>query len=973
MDATNPLESTNQNGDQTWHDRSAEAAVLELATRPETGLTSEEVQERQKRYGFNELREKPLPTFWELLGRQLKDFIVLLLLAAAVISALLGDWLEAAVIMLIVVLNAALGVIQESKAEASLAALKKMAAPESQVLRGGIRLSIPARELVPGDIVFVEAGNYVPADIRLLESVNLRVEEAALTGESQPVQKNAAAVLPENAALGDRKNMLFAATLVSYGRGHGVVTATGMQTQIGKIADMLQSVEDSKTPLQEKLDKLGKTLATAALLICGLVFLLGLVRSGVFSQGFTEASMSAVLESFMIAVGLAIAAVPEGLSAVVTISLALGMREMIKRHALIRRLQAVETLGSITVICSDKTGTLTENRMTVTVVDMASHVLDFMHEAECGTIRSMQEVLQVEAPDEDQLRMLWECPTLLHTLAGGALCNDAILEPHPEKEERFVMIGDPTEGALIVAAARVGLTRKLLTEALPRVAEVPFDSERKRMTTAHRLPERREDLHEAVRELWSWGPDTDARYLAYTKGSVDGLLTIADKLFVEGEVVPLDAEWRQRIETANARMAEQGVRVLGVAFRTLAELPEELKAADVENGMIFVGMVGMIDPARPEVKDAVALCKSAGIRPIMITGDHPLTARHIAEDLGISTNGKALTGADLESLSDAELEEVVRDVSIFARVSPEHKLRIVQALQNNGEIVAMTGDGVNDAPALKKADIGVAMGITGTDVAKGTADMVLTDDNYASIVAAVEQGRVIYANIRKFVFFMLSTNLTEIMVIFVAVLLRLPMPLTVIQLLTLNLLTDGFPALALAVEKGEPGVMRRPPRPKNEPIIKKSLAVGLTIQTVCQTAVALTAFLLGLWWHPGAALPPGQNPLLVLLRFNWAGVDVQTAETMAFITLALCELFRAYTVRSERLSVFQLGLFSNRAMQPAFLLSLVILLSVALVTFLQPVFNTHYLAAREWAVVLGLAIIPAVVEEITKFFLRRTG
>ena len=973
MDPKSSLESKVQNMSQNWHDKKLDEAIAELAAKPATGLTLGEVQERQKRYGFNELREKPLPTFWELLGRQLKDFIVLLLLAAAVISALLGDWLEAGVIMLIVVLNATLGVVQESKAEASLAALKKMAAPESQVLRDGIRLSIPARELVPGDIVYVEAGNYVPADIRLLESVNLRVEEATLTGESVPVQKSAALVLSENAALGDRKNMLFAATLVSYGRGHGVVVATGMETQIGMIADMLQSVDDGKTPLQNKLDKLGKTLAIAALLVCGLVFLLGLARSGVFTQGFTKASTAAVLESFMIAVGLAIAAVPEGLSAVVTISLALGMREMIKRHALIRKLQAVETLGSITVICSDKTGTLTENRMTVTVVDMASHILDFTHEAEYGAIRSLQEVLQVEAPDEKQLEMLRACPTLLHTLAGGTLCNDAIIEPHPEKEERFVMIGDPTEGALVVAAARMGLTKKLLMEALPREAEVPFDSERKRMTTAHRLPDKREDLHEAVRELWSWGVDEEARYLAYTKGSVDGLLDIADKLYVEGRVVPLESQWRERIEAANAHMAEQGVRVLGLAYRTLAELPDELKADDVETGMTFVGMVGMIDPARPEVKDAVALCKSAGIRPIMITGDHPLTARHIAEDLGISTNGKALTGAEVEKLPDSELEQVVKDVSIFARVSPEHKLRIVQALQNNGEVVAMTGDGVNDAPALKKADIGVAMGITGTDVAKSTADMVLTDDNYASIVAAVEQGRVIYANIRKFVFFMLSTNLTEIMVIFVAALLRLPLPLTVIQLLTLNLLTDGFPALALAVEKGEPQVMQRPPRPKNEPIIKKSMRIGLTIQTVCQTAVALGAFLLGLWWHPGAALPPGQSPLLTLLRFNWTGVDVQTAETMAFITLALCELFRAYTVRSERLSVFQLGLFSNRAMQPAFLVSLVVLLSVVNVPFLQPVFNTHFLAAREWMVVLGLAVIPAIVEEITKFFLRQSG
>jgi Ca2+-transporting ATPase len=971
MDPKNPLENHIVMADQVWHARGVEDALAGLETNAEQGLTLAEVQERQMRCGFNELQEKALPSFWELLGRQLKDFIVILLMVAALVSALLGDWIEAGIILLIVVLNAILGVVQESKAEASLAALKKMAAPECQVLREGRRLTVPARELVPGDIVFVEAGNYVPADIRLLESVNLRVEEAALTGESVPVQKNASAVLPDNAALGDRKNMLFSATLVNYGRGHGVVTATGMNTQIGRIAGMLQSLDEGKTPLQERLDKLGKTLGLFALLICGLVFVLGLARSGVFAQGFTRASSGAIVESFMVAVGLAIAAVPEGLSAVVTISLALGMREMIKRHALIRKLQAVETLGSVSVICSDKTGTLTENRMTVTVVDMANHVLDFTHEAENGVIRGLQEVLRVEAPDEDQVRMLKEHPTLLHILTGGTLCSDAVIEPHPEKEDHIVMIGDPTEGALVVAAARMGLSKKLLSEALPREAELPFDSERKRMTTAHRLPASREELPEALRDLWNWEASEEARYLAYTKGSVDGLLNIADSLFVDGQLVPLEEEWRARIEARNANLASQGVRVLGLAYRLLPELPKNLEAAHVEKDMTFVGMVGMIDPARPEVKDAVALCKSAGIRPIMITGDHPLTARHIAEDLGIASNGKALTGADVEKLSDAELENAVREVSIFARVSPEHKLRIVQALQTNGEVVAMTGDGVNDAPALKKADIGVAMGITGTDVAKGTADMVLTDDNYASIVAAVEQGRVIYANIRKFVFFLLSSNLAEIMIIFLATLLGLPMPLTVIQLLLLNLLTDGLPALALAVEKGDPDVMQQPPRPKNEPVINKSMTTGLVIQTIFQTAAVLGAFLLGLWRHPGAALPAGANPFLTLLRFDWAGVDVLTAETMAFVTLSLCELFRAYTVRSERVSVFKLGVFSNPAMQPAVLVSLLVMLLVVNVPFLQPVFNTHFLAAQEWMAVIGLGLVPAVVEEITKLFLRK--
>jgi len=604
----------------------------------------------------------------------------------------------------------------------------------------------------------------------------------------------------------------------------------------------------------------------------------------------------------LIAVGLAIAAVPEGLAAVVTISLALGMREMVQRHALIRKLQAVETLGSVTVICSDKTGTLTENRMTVTILDMANNELDLTQIEEKDISTSINEVLLVEEPNEAQKKTLRENSELTLLLVGGSLCSDAVIEADKETPNRFVMIGDPTEGALVVAATRLGLPKGLLEGTLPRVAEVPFDSDRKRMTTVHRLPKTCDDVPAPLHAIWDFEQlFNDGRsYVAFTKGSVDGLLEISTRVRVEDRHEPLDDEWRARIEKANANLAKQGIRVLGVATRLLEDISEDLNVADVEHDLIFVGMVGMIDPARPEVKGAVQTCKTAGIRPIMITGDHPLTAQYIAKDLGISETGEVITGSELEEMSDQALEEASKSVSIFARVSPEHKLRIVSALQNKGHIAAMTGDGVNDAPALKKADIGVAMGITGTDVAKGTADMVLTDDNYASIVAAVEQGRVIYANIRKFVFFLISCNIAEILIIFLTTLAGLPMPLTVIQLLWLNLLTDGAPALALAMEKGEADIMTRQPRPKDESIINKDMRNALIIRTILQTSAVLAAFILGLYWHLDSAIV-GNKTLLSVFQQQWQGVDVTHAVTMAFVALSLVELFRANTVRSERI------------------------------------------------------------------------
>jgi len=947
--------------DAKWHTMSADDTVAKLGTRLTDGLTTAEAAARLVKYGPNELREKPRPTFLQLVIAQLNNFIVILLIAASLISALLGDWLEAAVIMLIVVLNAILGVFQESRAEEALAALKKMAAPESHVLRDGQRVSVPARELVPGDVVLLEAGNFVPADIRLIEAVNLRVEEAALTGESVPVQKNASLLLSEDATLGDRKNTAFMGTVVNYGRGRGVVVSTGMYTQLGLIADMLQMVEDEGTPLQARLDQLGKMLGVAALAICGVVFALGAWRTGVFTKGFTPEVTEAVVESFMIAVGLAIAAVPEGLAAVVTISLALGMREMVRRNALIRRLASVETLGSATVICSDKTGTLTQNVMTVTRLWVDGKMAEIT-----GTGYDPQGDFIVDGQKAD----LRKTPGLSTVLWVGTLNNDAVLEPvQGEGPNAYRMIGDPTEGAMLVAMTKAWPAFTELMQAYPRHKEIPFDSALKRMTTVHKITWIKEEGPSPFKDQSKLGA-----HAVTVKGAPDLVLDLCTRYqTLDDEVQPLDDEMRRRILAANDEMTGEALRVMGFAYRIEDEIPEELTREYAEQGLIFAGLMGMIDPPRAEVKPALEKARGAGLRTIMITGDYPNTGAAVARAIGLLQPGdKVHTGADLNDMEDRGLAEEVKLTAVFARVSPEHKMRIVDALQQNGEVVAMTGDGVNDAPAIKRADIGISMGITGTDVAKETADMVLTDDNYVSIVAAVEQGRIIYANIRKFVFFLLSSNIAEVMIIFLSTLAGLPMPLTVIQLLWLNLLTDGAPALALAMEKGDPDIMEQPPRPKTESIVNKPMRLGMVVQTIAQTGAVLTAFILGLLWHleAGASVPAGMNPLSYLLQHDWRGVDVQTAETMAFVTLSLCELLRAYTVRSERASIFRLGVFSNKYMQFAVAFSIILLMLVVNVPFLQPIFNTHFLAGREWLVVLSLALIPAVAEEITKFYLR---
>ncbi|MBE0681950.1 MAG: cation-translocating P-type ATPase [Anaerolineales bacterium] len=956
-----------------WHALTANDVLKHLEVHNE-GLTTAEAEHRLAVYGPNQLVEAPRPGFLSMLWDQLNNFVVILLIVASVISALLGDYVEAAAIMAIVVLNSVLGIIQEQRAEQALAALKKLAAPDAHVVRDGVHTSVPSYNLVPGDIVFLESGNFIPADLRLLEAVNLRVEEASLTGESLPVQKNAATLLEKNVPLGDRKNTAFMGTLVNYGRGRGVVTSTGMRTQLGLIATMLQNVETEETPLQRRLDQLGRSLSIGALILVAVVFIVALINytdiGGLFSaplEYFKEFAAE-ITEVFIIAISLAIAAVPEGLPAVVTISLALGMREMVQRHALIRKLSSVETLGSATTICSDKTGTLTQNEMTVTRVwadDQFIHVT--------GTGYSPNGEFQVDGKKVD----INQYPAILSTLWLGLLNNDATIEGTGENESQqtFRIVGDPTEGALLVAAAKAGAIHLEIDEAYPRESEVPFDSERKRMITIHdvRNPKSSDPspFHDEKQKDWD---------VIAVKGAPDIVLDLCTQYQgMDDEPREMTVEARERILAANDAMTRDALRVLGFAYRVERDVPnniEQVKTNDLERDLVFVGLLGMIDPPRTEVKPALEKARHAGIRTVMITGDFPNTAKAIAESIGLLRPGKkVMTGAQLDEIDDNELKIIIEETDVFARVSPEHKMRIVDALQANDEIVAMTGDGVNDAPAIKRADIGVAMGITGTDVAKETADMVLTDDNYASIVSAVEQGRVIYSNIRKFVFFLLSSNVAEIMIIFLATLAGLPAPLTAIQLLWLNLITDGAPALALAMEKGDPDIMDQKPRAKSEPIVNRSMGIGILVQTVAQTGAVLGAFVAGLAWHleAGTVIPLGVNVLSFVLAHDWRGVDVQTAETMAFVTLSLAELFRAYTVRSERASIFKIGIFSNRYMQYAVGLSIFLLLLVCAVPFLQPIFNTHFLNAREWGLVLGLALMPAVAEEITKIFLRRKG
>jgi Ca2+-transporting ATPase len=926
--------------DRESHAKSIQESLDRFGAHVERGLTRQEAQERLQKFGPNELTERPRPGFFALLWDQFNNYLVIILIIAALVSLALGEYVDSIAIMFIVVLNAVVGVVQESKAEQALAALKKMSAPNAQVIRDGQQITIPGREIVAGDIVLLEAGNYVPADLRLIESVNLKIEEASLTGESVPVEKNAATVLDKEIPLGDRKNSAFMGTLITYGRGRGLATGTGMNTQIGLIAEMIQSYEDEDTPLQKRLEHLGKVLGTACLAICALVFIYGLFRdthlADALNTGFLnylEAERKDIINLFMTAVSLAIAAVPEGLPAIVTICLALGMQRMIKHHALIRKLPAVETLGCATVVCSDKTGTLTQNEMTVVQAWAGGKRFRITGE---GYSPTGQFFLGSELFDP---RVDPDATLLLH---GALVCNDAKLEERSDENGKssWQIIGDPTEGAMVVAAAKSGF-RDEVGKALPRVQEIPFDSDRKRMTTIHRPDSRQVSV-----PGFSYPP-----LVAFVKGAPDVILELCGQRLEDGRPVGLTDEQRQAILEQNRDMASNALRVLGVAYRPLQGIPDSVNPETVEKDLVFIGLLGMIDPPRPEVIEALKVARGAGLKSIMVTGDYKDTAEAIARDIGLRTpGGLVITGPELEKLSDEELAARAEKLDVCCRVSPQHKTRIVEALKSRNHVVAMTGDGVNDAPALKRANIGVAMGITGTDVAKQTADMVLTDDNFASIVAAIEQGRIIYSNIRKFVYFLLACNVGEILIIFAAMLMGMPIPLRPVQLLWLNLVSDGAPALALGLEKGDRDIMKQPPRSPTEPVINRDMAIGIGVVGLVDAVAILTVFFLALQRYPG---------------------HLEAAQTIAFVTLCTSELIRAFTARSEYNSVFSIGVFSNRWMIWAVAASFLLVLMVVYVPFLQPFFDTVPLALDDWLLMLPFFFASPVAMELLKLYFRK--
>ncbi|MGB2817646.1 MAG: HAD-IC family P-type ATPase [Burkholderiaceae bacterium] len=931
--------------DRESHGKAIDDLVDTFGTHLEQGLAQAEAAARLDTHGPNELSERPRPGFLALLWDQFNNYLVIILVVAAGISLALGEWVDSIAILVIVVLNAVVGVIQESKAEQALAALKKMAAPNAQVIRDGRQVTIPGREIVCGDVVLLEAGNYVPADVRLFESFNLKVEEASLTGESVPVEKDPAIVLDREIPLGDRRNTAFMGTLVTYGRGKGLVTGTGMNTQIGLIAQMIQSFEDEATPLQKKLEHLGKVLGTACLAICVVVFVYGLFRdtpiADIGSIGllpYLEAEKKDIINLFMTAVSLAIAAVPEGLPAIVTICLALGMQRMIKHHALIRKLPAVETLGCATVICSDKTGTLTQNQMTVVQGWAGGRRFRVTGEgyAPTGEFFLGEDRFDPSSnPDASAL------------LQGAIGCNDARLQEHGDDAESrsWNIIGDPTEGAMIVAAAKSGLRQDEFARAMPRLQEIPFDSERKRMTTIHA------NAGLIGAPTSADGTAAASPLIAFVKGAPDIVLDLCTHMLDDGQVVELSHAMRGTILDQNRDMASQALRVLGVACRPLDAMPSEIKPETVENSLVFVGLLGMIDPPRPEVIEAIRVARGAGLRTVMVTGDYKDTAEAIARDIGLRTpNGTVLTGAEIDRLSDAELAARSDHVDVCCRVSPQHKTRIVEAFKARDHVVAMTGDGVNDAPALKRANIGVAMGITGTDVAKQTADMVLTDDNFASIVSAIEQGRIIYSNIRKFVYFLLACNVGEILIVFGAMLFGMPMPLRPVQLLWLNLVSDGAPALALGLEKGDSDIMRQPARSPREPVINRDMATGIAVVGFIDMLAILGVFYLALQLHPG---------------------HLEAAQTMAFVTLCTSELLRAFAARSEYQSVFSIGLFSNRWMVAAVAASFTLVLAVVYLPFLAPFFDAVPLSAGDWLVMLPFFFVSPIAMELLKLHFRR--
>ncbi|KAA0274264.1 MAG: cation-translocating P-type ATPase [Chloroflexi bacterium] len=883
-----------------WHTRSTDQVYAQLNS-AETGLSAKEADARLAKYGPNEIQAAHRISPWEILFEQFKNVLILILLGATAISFFLGHGVESIVIAIIVLFAVGLGFIQEYRAERAIDALRQMAAPTATVLRDGIDVKVPAREVVPGDVVILHTGDRIPADGRIIESINLQIEEAALTGESVPVEKHTDALPTQEMPVGDRKNMVYAGTAATYGRGRALIVATGMQTEFGKIAQLLQTVETSRTPLQQNLDKVGSTLARAAFIVVAIIVAFGLLRGQPF------------IEMLIFGIALAVAVVPEALPAVVTISLAIGVQKMVKRHALIRRLPAVETLGSTSVICSDKTGTLTKDEMTVRRIYVGGGEYSVS-----GSGYSPVGHFSNNGGTPNEI-----AAELKHMLTAATLASDATLIKNEtgKSENDWDIKGDPTEGALVVAAAKAGLRKEALEETYPRVQEIPFTSESKRMTTLH---------------------NNGKGFVAYTKGAPEIILENCDSILTMNGVKRLDDTSRRQVLDAAQNFASQALRVLAVASKPDAVLES------AQTGMTFLGLAGMIDPPRPEAREAIAVCESAGIRPVMITGDHPLTAQAVARELGLLKNGRVVTGAELDDISDEDFKREVETIDVYARVSPAHKLRVVTALQANEHIVAMTGDGVNDAPALKKADIGIAMGITGTDVTKEAAAMNLTDDNFASIVAAVEEGRGVFGNIKKYLMFLLSSNIGEITLMAAATLLGLPLPLTAVQILYVNLATDGLPALALAVDPPDSDIMRRKPRNPRTGIFTRPVKWILGIA--------------GLW-----------SGFVNISLFIWAtnsGRSIEEAMTMTFMSLVVIQFFKAYNHRSEHRSVFERP-FRNKWLNLAILWEFLLLLLIVYLPFLHEPFDTYSLPLIDWVIIFAVAASITPVLELVKWFIRK--
>lgn len=897
---------------QSWYLKRVEEVEQELQTDRKNGISAEEAAVRINQYGRNEMEQKKGKSVIAMFFSQFKDFMIVILLIAAVVSFIASgasDFADPIIILLIVILNAVIGVVQENKAEKSLSALKKLSSPTAKVIRGGESLVIPSTELVPGDVVILETGDQVPADLRLFDSVNLKIQEAALTGESVPSEKDASILFPSDETevpLGDRINMAYSSCLVTYGRGSGIVVGTAMQTEVGKIANMLMSVENQETPLQKKLNQLGKYLGIGALVICAVMFVVGILTG------------KEAMDMFMTAVSLAVAAIPEGLPAISTIVLAMGVKKMVEKNAIMRNLPSVETLGSTSIICSDKTGTLTQNKMTVTNL------------WQNGTLYSFEDAAARINTDE-ALKLL---------SFAGILCNDTRISAN--EDGTLKTIGDPTETAIVDMGLKAGLDKRQLDKTYRRVYEVPFDSERKLMSVVCETA------------------DSEHPYRVYTKGAVDVLLSRCSGL---------SEEQKQAIIAGNEQMATMALRVLGMAYKDADAVPDSFEQA--ENGLTFCGLMGMIDPPREEVKEAVHKCRTAGIKPVMITGDHKTTAVAIAKELHILEDGDlAIEGVDLNQMDDAEFSKKVESIAVYSRVAPEHKVRIVKAWQEKGNIVAMTGDGVNDAPALKTADIGAAMGIVGTEVSKEAADMVLTDDNFATIVSAVEEGRRIFDNILKSVYFLLSCNIGEIITLFMATL--LPMlffeePLLAIHILWVNLVTDSLPALALGIEPAEKDIMLRKPLPANASIFNKG-SMGRTIyQGILVGLLALAAFQIGCLTE---GIHVFDQEAIALLR-STDPEKLLVPQTMSFAVLAFSQLFHVFNLKSERNSIFQVGIKNNPKLIGACLISAAMMLLVLLVPPLQSVFSVSALTGGQWGIVFGLAFSMIVIVELVKLITRK--